>query len=74
MKRVWNKLADIATLIFKIGFVTFVFGTLIVLIAYLFIDLGMCLLNWNKLVFTLYILFLMSGVIAGINWLIENLK
>lgn len=74
MRKVWDKLADIATLIFKIGFVTFVFGALIVLIAYLFIDLGMCLLNWNKLVFTLYVLFLMSGVIAGINWLIENLK
>lgn len=70
MKRVWGKLADIATWIFVI----FIFGTLITLIAYLIIDLGICLWNWNKVVFSLYILFLVSGVIAGINWLIENLK
>lgn len=74
MKRVWDKLADIATVIFDIGFVVFVLGTFIVLIVYLIIDFGMCIWNWNKLVFTLYVLFLISGVIAGINWLIENLK
>lgn len=73
MKRVWDKLADIATVIFDIGFVVFVLGTFIVLIVYLIIDFGMCIWNWNKLVFTLYVLFLVSGVIAGINWLIDNL-
>ena len=73
MKRVWDKLADIATVIFDIGFVVFVLGTFIVLIVYLIIDFGMCIWNWNKLVFTLYVLFLISGVIAGINWLIDNL-
>lgn len=73
MKRVWDKLADIATVIFDIGFVVFVLGTFIVLIACSIIYLGTCLWSWNKFVFSLYALFLISGVIAGINWLIDNL-
>lgn len=67
MKKVWDKIADIATWIFII----FIFGTLIILTAYLIIDLGICLWNWNKFVFSLYILFLVSGVISGIDLLIR---
>ena len=73
MKKILDKIADIATLIFDIGFVIFVFGTPIVIIVCSIIYLGTCLWSWNKFVFSLYALFLISGVIASINWLIENL-
>lgn len=74
MKSIWNKIADIATLIFVVGFALIVFLVIIGIIGSFVIEAWLFLWNWNKFVFGIYLIFLISGAITAINWLIFNIK
>lgn len=65
MKKVWDKIADIATEIFLVAM------GLIFLGAFLFIT--SLLITWNKFVFSTLLFILICGLLAVIDWLIENL-
>ena len=74
MKKAWDKVANIATWIFYGGMVLIVLGTFLFAIGTLIAGVWIYLWSVNKFVFSIFIFFLICGVIAGINWLIENLK
>lgn len=74
MKSIWNKIADIATLIFVVGFALIVILAIIGTIGAFVIGAWFFLWNWNKFVFGIYLIFLISGAITAINWLIFNIK
>ena len=74
MERIWNKIADIATSIFVVGFALIVILAIIGTIGAFVIEAWFFLWNWNKLVFAIYLIFLISGAITAINWLIFNIK
>lgn len=74
MNKVWDKVANIATWIFYGGMVLIFLGVFLFAIGTLIAGVWIYLWSVNKFAFSLYVLFLISGVIAGINWLIENLK
>lgn len=65
MKKVWDKIADIATEIFWVAM------GLIFLGAFLFIT--SLLITGNKFVFSTLLFILICGLLAVIDWLIENL-
>ena len=74
MKSIWNKIADIATEIFVGGFALIVILAIIGTIGAFVIEAWFFLWNWNKFVFGIYLIFLISGAITAINWLIFNIK
>lgn len=74
MERIWNKIADIATLIFVVGLALIVILAIIGTIGAFVIEAWFFLWRWNKLVFAIYLIFLISGAITAINWLIFNIK
>ena len=74
MERIWNKIADIATSIFVVGFALIVILAIIGTIGAFVIEAWFFLWRWNKLVFAIYLIFLISGAITAINWLIFNIK
>ena len=65
MNKVWDKIADIATWIFWVAM------GLIFLGAFLFIISS--LITGNKFVFGILLFILICGLLAVIDWLIENL-
>ena len=73
MRKVWSKIADIATWIFIGGMGLIFVGVLLIATGTLIARVWIYLWSINKFAFSLYALFLISGVIASINWLIENL-
>lgn len=74
MEKIWNKIADIATSIFVVGLALIVILAIIATIGAFVIEAWLFLWRWNKLVFTIYLIFLISGAITAINWLIFNIK
>ena len=74
MQKIWNKIADIATLIFVVDFALIVILAIIGTIGAFVIEAWLFLWNWNKFVFGIYLIFLISGAITAINWLIFNIK
>ena len=74
MERIWNKIADIATSIFVVGLALIVILAIIGTIGAFVIEAWFFLWRWNKLVFAIYLIFLISGAITAINWLIFNIK
>ena len=74
MKSIWNKIADIATSIFVVGLALLVFLVIIGIIGSFVIEAWLFLWNWNKFVFAIYLIFLISGAITAVNWLIFNIK
>ena len=74
MEKIWNKIADIATLIFVVGLALIVILAIIGTIGAFVIEAWFFLWRWNKLVFAIYLIFLISGAITAINWLIFNIK
>ena len=73
MNKIWSKIADIATWIFIGGMNLIFVGVFLFTIGLLIAGVWIYLWSVNKFAFSLYALFLISGVIASINWLIENL-
>lgn len=73
MNKVWDKVANIATWIFIGGMVLIFLGVFLFVIGSLITSVWIYLWSVNKFAFSLYALFLISGVISGINWLIDNL-
>lgn len=69
MKKVWDKLADIATWIFGVAM------GLIMLGMFIFWIWTILMSFWpgNKFVFGILLFILICGLIAVIDWLIENL-
>lgn len=65
MKKIWNKIADIATEIFGVAM------GLIFLVLFLFV-IGLLITGNNKFVFSILLLILISGLLTVIDWLIEN--
>lgn len=65
MKKVWDKVANIATWIFWVAM------GLIFLGVFLFITSS--LITGNKFVFSTLLFILICGLLAVIDWLIENL-
>ena len=74
MEKIWNKIADIATEIFVVGLALVVFLVIVGIIGSFVIEAWLFLWNWNKFVFGIYLIFLISGAITAINWLIFNIK
>lgn len=74
MEKIWNKIADIATSIFVVGLALLVILAIIGTIGAFVIEAWFFLWNWNKFVFGIYLIFLISGAITAINWLIFNIK
>lgn len=74
MKSIWNKIADIATSIFVVGLALLVSLVIIGIIGSFLIEAWLFLWNWNKFVFAIYLIFLISGAIIAVNWLIFNIK
>lgn len=74
MKSIWNKIADIATSIFVVGLALLVSLVIIGIIGSFVIEAWLFLWNWNKFVFAIYLIFLISGAITAVNWLIFNIK
>lgn len=74
MKSIWNKIADIATLIFVVGLELIVILAIIGTIGAFVIEAWFFLWNWNKFVFAIYLIFLICGAITAINWLIFNIN
>lgn len=65
MKKVWDKLADIATWIFRIAMGLIFLGVFLFIIS--------SLITGNKFVFSTLLFILICGLLAVIDWLIENL-
>jgi len=74
MEKIWNKIANIATLIFVVGFALIVILAIIGTIGAFVIEAWFFLWTWNKFVFGIYLIFLICGAITAINWLIFNIK
>lgn len=74
MKSIWNKIADIATSIFVVGLALLVSLVIIGIIGSFVIEAWLFLWNWNKFVFAIYLIFLISGAITAVNWLIFNIN
>ena len=74
MNKIWSKIADIATWIFIGGMSLIFVGVFLFAIGSLITDVWIYLWSVNKFAFSIFLFFLISGVIAGINWVIENLK
>lgn len=74
MKCIWNRIADIATSIFVVGLALIVILAIIGTIGAFVIKAWLFLWNWNKFVFAIYLIFLISGAITAINWLIFNIN
>lgn len=71
MRKVWDKLADIATWIFIGGMVLIFLGVFLFAIGSLITDVWICLWTVNKFVFSIFLFFLICGLIAVIDWLIR---
>ena len=71
MKRVWDKLADIATWIFIGGLGLIFVGVFLFAIGSLITDVWICLWDVNKFAFSIFLFFLICGLIAVIDWLIR---
>lgn len=73
MKKVWDKLADIATWIFIGGMVLIFLGVFLFATGALITRVWIYLWSVNKFAFSIFLFFLICGLIAVIDWLIENL-
>lgn len=71
MKKVWDKIADIATWIFIGGMVLIFLGVFLFAIGSLITDVWICLWAVNKFAFSIFLFFLICGLIAVIDWLIR---
>lgn len=74
MNKIWSKIADIATWIFNGGMVLILLGVFLFAIGSIITGVWIYLWAVNKFVFSIFLFFLICGLIAGINWLIEILK
>lgn len=73
MKKVWDKIADIATWIFIGGIGLILLGVFLFVIGSLITNVWIYLWAVNKFAFSIFLFFLICGLIAVIDWLIENL-
>lgn len=71
MNRIWSKIADIATWIFIGGMALIFLGVFLFAISSLITDVWICLWAVNKFAFSIFLFFLICGLIAGIDWLIR---
>ena len=74
MNKIWSKIADIATWIFIGSIGLILLGVFLFVIGSLITNVWIYLWAVNKFVFSIFLFFLICGLIAGINWLIEILK
>lgn len=73
MRKVWDKIADIATWIFIGGIGLILLGVFLFVIGSLITNVWIYLWAVNKFAFSIFLFFLICGLIAVIDWLIENL-
>lgn len=71
MKKAWDKVANIATWIFIGGMVLIFLGVFLFAIGSLITDVWICLWAVNKFAFSIFLFFLICGLIAVIDWLIR---
>lgn len=71
MNKIWSKIADIATWIFIGGIGLIFVGVLLFGIGTLIAGVWIYLWSLNKFAFSIFLFFLISGVISGIDWLIR---
>ena len=71
MNKIWSKIADIATWIFIGGIGLILLGVFLFAIGSLITDVWICLWAVNKFAFSIFLFFLICGLIAGIDWLIR---
>lgn len=71
MNKIWSKIADIATWIFIGGMVLILLGVFLFVIGSLITNVWIYLWAVNKFVFSIFLFFLICGLIAGIDWLIR---
>ena len=71
MRKVWDKIADIATWIFIGGIGLIFLGVFLFAIGSLITDVWICLWAVNKFAFSIFLFFLICGLIAVIDWLIR---
>lgn len=71
MNKIWSKIANIATWIFIGGMVLIFLGVFLFAIGSLITNVWIYLWAVNKFVFSIFLFFLICGLIAGIDWLIR---
>ena len=71
MNKIWSKIADIATWIFIGGIGLILLGVFLFAIGSLITDVWICLWAVNKFAFSIFLFFLICGLIAVIDWLIR---
>lgn len=71
MKKVWDKIADIATWIFIGGIGLILLGVFLFVIGSLITNVWIYLWAVNKFAFSIFLFFLICGLIAVIDWLIR---
>ena len=71
MKKAWDKVANIATWIFIGGMVLIFLGVFLFVIGSLITNVWICLWAVNKFAFSIFLFFLICGLIAVIDWLIR---
>ena len=71
MKKVWDKIADIATWIFIGGIGLILLGAFLFTIGALITGVWIYLWSLNKFAFSIFLFFLICGLIAVIDWLIR---
>ena len=71
MKKVWDKIADIATWIFIGGIGLILLGAFLFTIGSLITGVWIYLWSLNKFAFSIFLFFLICGLIAVIDWLIR---
>ena len=71
MNKIWSKIADIATWIFIGGMNLIFVGVLLFTIGTLIAVVWIYLWSVNKFAFSIFLFFLICGLIAVIDWLIR---
>ena len=71
MRKVWDKIADIATWIFIGGIGLILLGIFLFAIGSIITGVWIYLWALNKFVFSIFLFFLICGLIAVIDWLIR---
>lgn len=71
MNKIWSKIADIATWIFIGGMSLIFVGVLLFGIGTLIAGVWIYLWSVNKFAFSIFLFFLLCGLIAVIDWLIR---
>lgn len=71
MNKIWSKIADIATWIFIGGIGLILLGVFLFVIGSLITNVWIYLWSLNKFAFSIFLFFLICGLIAVIDWLIR---